>query len=62
MAAVHVSHNLGIPFSDLQTKMTGPNAVSLGKAIQDLKPDADAKAEAKKATKQSDADSKENQS
>ncbi|MBZ5699158.1 MAG: hypothetical protein LAN18_11500 [Acidobacteriia bacterium] len=58
VAAVHVSHNLGIPFSDLQNKMTGPSAVSLGKAIQDLKPDADAKAEAKKAAKQSDEDMK----
>jgi hypothetical protein len=62
MAAVHVSHNLGIPFSDLQAKMTGPNAVSLGKAIQELKPDADAKAETKKATKQSNVDMKEDQS
>jgi hypothetical protein len=52
VAAVHVSQNLGIPFSDLQAKMTGPRAVRLGKAIQDLKPDADGKAEAKKATKQ----------
>jgi len=52
IAAVHVSHNLGIPFSALQAKMTGPNAVSLGKAIQELKPDTDAKSEAKKATKQ----------
>jgi hypothetical protein len=59
MAAVHVSHNLGIPFSDLQTKMTGPNAVSLGKAIQELKPDADAKAETKKATTQANDDAKE---
>jgi hypothetical protein len=35
--------NLGIPF-DLEAKMTGSNAVSLGKAIQQLKPDADSKA------------------
>jgi len=56
MAAVHVSHNLGIPFSELQSKMTGSNAVSLGKAIQELKPDADAKNEAKKAASQADND------
>ncbi|MBZ5661728.1 MAG: hypothetical protein LAO08_15100 [Acidobacteriia bacterium] len=62
MAAVHVSNNLGIPFSDLQNKMTGPNAVSLGKAIQALKPDADAKAEAKKAAKQSNEEMQETQS
>jgi hypothetical protein len=59
MAAVHVSHNLGIPFSDLQAKMTGPNAVSLGKAIQELKPDADAKTESKKATTEANEDVKE---
>ena len=56
VAAVHVSHNLGIPFSDLQAKMTGSNAVSLGKAIQELKPEANAKNEAKKATTQADND------
>jgi hypothetical protein len=59
VAAVHVSKNLGIPFSDLQVKMTGPNAVSLGKAIQELKPDADAKSEAKKASKQANDEIKE---
>jgi len=59
MAAVHVSHNLGIPFSELQSKMTGSNAVSLGKAIQELKPDADAKNEAKKAASQADNDVRE---
>jgi hypothetical protein len=59
MAAVHVSHNLGIPFSELQSKMTGSNAVSLGKAIQELKPDADAKNEAKKASNQADNDVKD---
>jgi len=52
VAAVHVSHNLGIPFSELQTKRTGSNTVSLGKAIQELKPHADAKNEAKKAASQ----------
>lgn len=56
VAAVHVSHNLGIPFSELQAKMTGSNAVSLGKAIQELKPGADAKNEAKKAASQADND------
>jgi hypothetical protein len=56
VAAVHVSHNLGIPFSELQAKMTGSNAVSLGKAIQELKPEANARDEAKKAGKQADDD------
>lgn len=58
VAAVHVSHNLSIPFSELQAKMTGSNAVSLGKAIQELKPDADAKNEAQKAGIQADSDVK----
>jgi hypothetical protein len=59
VAAVHVSKNLGIPFADLQAKMTGSNAVSLGKAIQELKPEANAKDEAKKASTQTDADLKD---
>jgi len=59
VAAVHVSHNLDIPFSDLKGKLTGPHAESLGKAIHDLKPDADAKAEVKKAKHEADDDLKE---
>lgn len=38
LAALHVSHNLGISFTDLKAKMTGPNPESLGRAIQDLRP------------------------
>jgi hypothetical protein len=49
VAAVHVSHNLGIPFDQLKAKMLGPSSESLGKAIHDLKPTANAKAETKKA-------------
>jgi hypothetical protein len=56
MAAVHVSHNLGIPFANLQAKMTGPNAVSLGKAIQALKPAANSKDETEKATIEANED------
>jgi hypothetical protein len=56
VAAVHVSHNLGIPFDQLKAKMTGTGAESLGKAIHDLKPSADAKTEAKKAGKEADND------
>jgi hypothetical protein len=59
VAAVHVSKNLGIAFADLMGKMMGPNAVSLGKAIQDLKPDTDAKTEMKRATKEANEDLKE---
>ena len=60
IAAVHVSHNLGIPFSDLKDKMTSGD--SLGKAIKALKPDAKSKAEAKKANKQAKEDIKESKS
>lgn len=56
VAAVHVSHNLGIPFDQLKTAMIGPPAQSLGKAIQQLQPSANAKAAAKTANKQADAD------
>ncbi len=56
VAAIHVSHNLDIPFTDVKSKMTGTGAESLGKAIKDLKPAVDAKAESKKAQKQADQD------
>ena len=62
VAAVHVSHNLGLPFDQLKAKMTGDHAESLGKAIQDLKPDANVKTETKKANKQADDDLKESES
>jgi len=38
VAAVHVSHNLGIPFASLKARMTGANPMSLGQAIQALHP------------------------
>lgn len=56
VAAVHVSKNLDIPFSDLKAKLTGPSAVSLGKAIHELKPEANAKDEARKAHQQAKKD------
>jgi len=57
VAALHVSKNLGIPFSDLQAKMTGSRSVSLGKAIQDLGgANVNSKAEAKKANKLANAE------
>ncbi len=56
VAAAHVSQNLGITFSDLKAKMTGSSPESLGKAIQDLKPSANAKTESKKANKQAQQD------
>jgi hypothetical protein len=61
VAAAHVAKNLNIPggFDTLKAKITGVDAVSLGKAIKGLAPDADAKAEEKKANKQAADDMKE---
>jgi hypothetical protein len=56
VAAVHVSKNLGIPFDQLKSKMTGPPPLSLGKAITALAPTADAKAALKQAKQQAKAD------
>lgn len=54
-ATVHASQNLSIPFADLKSKVIGGE--KLGKAIKELKPDADAKAEARKAEHQARSDS-----
>jgi hypothetical protein len=62
VAAIHVSHNLGIPFADLKSKLTGPNSESLGKAIQALKPSSNSTAEKKKAEKQAQNDINESAS
>lgn len=56
VAAVHVSHNLGIPFDQLKAKMIGPPSESLGKALQALKPAANSKEETSKAEKQARQD------
>ena len=55
IAALHVSKNLDIPFNQLKSRMTGPNAMSLGQAIHDLKPnipEKDARREVERAEKQ----------
>lgn len=56
VAAAHVSNNLAIPFEALKAKLTASERMSLGKAIKELKPDADAKAEARKAKEQAKQD------
>ena len=56
VAAVHASHNLDIPFDQLRAKMIGPPKESLGKAIDQLRPDADSKTETKKANAQAKQD------
>jgi hypothetical protein len=76
VAAMHVSHNLNIPFACLSADMTGTapatgstcptgtgtSKMSLGKSIQTLSPNATAKTEEKSATKQADADINEAES
>ena len=64
VAAAHVARNLNIPggFDALKGKVTGTGAVSLGKAIESLAPNADAKSETKKANKQASDDMKESNS
>ena len=71
VATIHVSHNLGLEFNCLKWDLTGVQpkgntaacapppylkAMSLVKAIQHLKPDVDAKAEARNARRQAHAD------
>lgn len=60
VAAAHVAKNLSIPggFDALKAKTTGPDSVSLGKAIQQLDPNANTKAETRKANKQAKKDLK----
>ncbi len=55
-AAIHVSHNLGISFTDLKTRLTGDSAQPLADAIHDLKPDVPARKEARKGENQADRD------
>jgi hypothetical protein len=74
LAALHVSHNLGLDFNCLKSDLTGvqtsadmsgckgtagTKAMSLDGAIRALKPEAKAKAEAKNAEKQARDDLKE---
>jgi len=64
VAAAHVAKNLDIPggFDALKAKVNASGGVSLGKAIEQLSPQANAKAEAKKANKQASDDLKESSS
>ncbi len=57
IAALHVSKNLDIPFTDLKAKMMSGD--SLGKAIASFKPGTSTKAEVHKANRQADEDLKE---
>jgi hypothetical protein len=55
-ATLHVSQNLSIPFPDLKSKVTG--GAKLGAAIHQLKPDANVKAELRKAEEQARGDTR----
>ncbi|MGH9782720.1 MAG: hypothetical protein ACRD88_00925 [Terriglobia bacterium] len=57
VAAAHVSHNLGIPFDQLKTRMA--SGQSLGDATHDIKPDVNHRAEEKKAREQARRDLRE---
>lgn len=56
VSAAHVSKNLGIPFDTLRAKLTGSGALTLGKAIHELKPDADTRGALRTASKQTKED------
>lgn len=58
VAAAHVSKNLNIPFDQLKARTTGPDSVSLGKAIHELRPDL-SKSEVKEAVKEAKRAEKE---
>ena len=47
VSAVHVSNNLGIPFTELKTRMMSGD--SLGEAIKSLRPNVDSQIEERKA-------------
>jgi len=65
VAALHVAHNLNIPFDQLKAKMTGSDPVSLGKAIQELRPNLDdktVKSNTKLADRQAERDLEQSES
>jgi hypothetical protein len=55
IAALHVSENLGIPFTELKTRMVD-EGFSLGQAIQDVKPTLNGTTEARRGEQQAAAD------
>jgi hypothetical protein len=58
-AALHAAQNLSIPFADLKSKLTAGR--KLGAAIHELKPEADARAEARRAEDQARSDARASQ-
>jgi hypothetical protein len=58
IATLHVSQNLKIPFAQLKAEMTGADHDSLGQAIHELQPTANARAAAKTGEREARADLK----
>jgi hypothetical protein len=58
LAALHASKDLAIPFSQIKTEMTGRDHDTLTRAIQELKPTANATTAAKTAQTEAAADIK----
>jgi hypothetical protein len=56
VATLHASQNLSIPFPDLKSRVT--SGAKLGTAIHQLKPDANVKAEVRKAEEQARSDTR----
>ena len=59
IAALHVSHNLNIPFNELKADLTSAKQGSLGRALRDLRPELRAKvidSQIKKAERQARGD------
>lgn len=56
LAALHASKDLGIPFAQVKSEMTGADHDSLLRAIQELKPTTDAAAAAKTAQNEATTD------
>ena len=51
-----IARNLGIPFAQLKAEMVRPDHDSLGQAIQDLRPNVNAKAAARRAEREARED------
>src|SRR5205823_10794945 len=58
LSALHASKDLGIPFAQIKSEMTGHDHDSLVRAIEEIKPNANAEAAAKAAYKEAAADIK----
>jgi hypothetical protein len=56
IAALQASKNLNIPFADLKAQMTGSNHLSLGQAVQKLKPGATPPSDKKPGAPDNDQD------